>query len=128
MSRCSVVVVFLLHLSFLLGLAPSQVPGRATAQEPVQKSRAEKKYELHHVRYAKNVLTYRFKPTTGETWFMNGSKWDKIEETAALPKSQYEFIAGETGSGNLVVVCRFDSSTGATWLLYGTKWERVQEP
>jgi hypothetical protein len=96
---------------------------------PAQDGKApaeDRTYELRLIRVGNTFHAIRFKVATGESWVMNGDKYDKVPETGPVPPGNYD-IRLITDDKNWMAF-RIDRRSGLTWQMQGDKWKKVKEP
>jgi len=123
---------FLIGLLVLLGIAcacaigPVQQPAFAQKKTDPQPDGKRKDYELRIIRVGNTFQGVRFKVSSGESWVMEGDKYEKIPEAAPVPAGEYD-ITLVTDDTNWMAF-RIDRLSGATWQLRNNKWMKVKEP
>jgi hypothetical protein len=115
-------------VGLLVAVALVPMPCSAVAQkaDPPAAKAKEKEYELRIIRVGNTFQGIRFKVGTGETWLMNGDKYDKLPESGALPAGDYDVML-VTDDTNFIAF-RIDRQSGATWQLRERKWVKMKEP
>jgi hypothetical protein len=85
-------------------------------------------FDLRLVRVGDTFQGIRFKPATGESWLIAGTKWVAIDETDKdkVPAGDYDIKMVSTDQD--FTAFRFDRGTGATWQLKARKWVKIEEP
>jgi hypothetical protein len=119
--RPALLVCLLVFGVVRIAWAPAAALGQK--EEPVRK-RSE--YELRLIRVGNTFQGIRFKSTTGETWRMDGDRFEKIPESGPIPAGDYE-VTLVTDDTNWMAF-RIDRVSGATWQMRGNKWHKVKEP
>src|SRR5262245_9884239 len=94
--------------------------------ESSPKDKSPTQFELRVVRAGETVQAIRFKPTTGNAWYLAGDRWVSIPETGDVPAGDFDVLMAPL-ERNLRAF-RFDRLTGVAWQLTDRKWVKVREP
>ncbi len=100
--------------------------GPVAAQEPAKATFDARGYSLHACpTQGDRFVCLRLKTDTGETWAMNGGKWQRVSEAARPSPGEYDIALVQYK--NSFRALRVERRTGASWYISEYKWAPIAE-
>jgi len=85
------------------------------------------KFIVHTILIGSVNETVRLDTTTGDAWYINGSKWAKYTDDTPPGPGAYDMQMLSMPDGKTYQMFRADLNSGRVWYVTGTKWALVTE-
>jgi hypothetical protein len=102
------------------------VSALAQKDESSPQNKSQPPFELRVIHAGNTIQGIRFKPTTGQAWYVSGDRWVPIPETGDVPAGDFEVVLAPVE--RKFRAFRFDRLTGVAWQLTDQKWAKLKEP